>query len=268
MPYVVATVMFSFCLQWIIIGINSKRDFVNDVERLINNLLLLTSAIADENMNPTTTPGHIWYLSSMMISMPLVCCLLQSKNRVQYVYYFSWLGFLLLYGRLGFLPRGVWPRDIFRAFVCMSLGVFIYAISVHMEEKFLKATVRTKVFLTISEFTALLFPVILTFYASENYWLIMLCFMVGLSCMLSGVTYSAGLQSKFLNWLGKFSLFLYLAHFPVVAVTNIICPSDNMSWEIRVAIYIVNSICTALAMYGAGRVYYKMKKYKERKDVK
>lgn len=191
-------------------------------------------------VNPKVAP--IWYLSAMLLVMPLFCFVVQ-KYRSFFVSIGCWLFPVLYYGRVGVTSLRDWPHDMLRAFACMSLGAFAYLLSLEIQK--INWNRRKRLLLTVIEFGSLLMTV---FFTSRNWKVneqMLLLFVIGSVSLFSGCSYTALLTGKIFDFLGKITLPMFLLHWTVGTVVRKLFIS--MEW--RVCFYYGATIVLSAALY-------------------
>lgn len=178
-------------------------------DMLCEMFLLSASGLVTAKLAP------IWYLSAMFLVLPLFCCLLYgSRTHAFMIYIFSWLLPVLYYGKVGVISERAWPHDLLRAFVCLSLGAFVFLVSEKLKQ--IDMAKRQRYILTAAETGGLILTVIMTFLDFRNGKMILLLLIGGLAVLLSGTSYTCCIKDKYTGFLGQMSLFIYLFHWPVL----------------------------------------------------
>lgn len=171
--------------------------------------LLPSAGFFQANMAP------IWFLSAMVLMLPLLIYLLVKLEDAWYI--LSFLIPILYYGRCGMNTDRVWPMDMIRAFACMTFGTFVYYLVKEVQKR--QWNGWKKITLTIVEITSFLLAFFMTGWNVEALNLLVILFPVQLACMLSGCSYTANLKGRVWKFLGEMSMPMYVIHWLIAAVT-------------------------------------------------
>lgn len=175
-----------------------------------------------EYLNPP-----LWYLSALMIALPIVAYL-AIRYTDAFEHYIVWFLPLMLHGfLLGTYGLGDWGNPVaftysgvIRGFADLLLGCALYLIVDKIN------TVRWQDYMrlvfTMVEVLLILASVYMCTMRVDGYvyeigvWL----FVFSLAVTLSGVSYTANIDSKVFAYLGKLSLPMYCVHWPVYTIAE------------------------------------------------
>lgn len=212
LPYVALAVTSEYVIR-LCNHAYSKKELLSLMERYVMELLLLTSSGL-----ATPTVGSLWYLSALMLVFPVFCIILSYPKSRNIWMVIGWSVALWFYGRVGLEGQTETPYNLLRAFMCLSMGASVYLIANKVSRYEVKKI--TRVMLTILEEGSFLLAIVLTLAENGNKPFIFICFIVGLTCVFSGKTYSSEISNKFLNYLGELSMVLYVLHWPIITFLN------------------------------------------------
>lgn len=207
----------------------------------------------------------LWYLSVILIALPLVMYLV-IKCKDLFTHYLSWLLPLLIHGLLiqKYGSIGNWGEytliaysGVIRGLADLMLGCFVYEMSLSLSRK---KTKIPKWIWTVAEAALYIFA-LYTFNTEVDgytYEFAVLCVAVGLIITLSGVSLTGSLAGntnlndvskgpgalgKFFNHLGALSLPIYCLHWPVYRFMTLYLPNLSYVWAVVIAF----AICVALS---------------------
>ncbi|MBR3971615.1 MAG: acyltransferase [Ruminococcus sp.] len=217
MYYVLPCIVLEYVLR-ICSTLMSTGNFAH-ASHFVLNLPLELSMLAPLTYTRYLVP--IWYISAMLITMPLLC-FVYLRFRSAFIYIFSWLIPVVYF----FLNDGIHPTShnfdaLLRAYCDMSMGCFIYFLARYVSRmnfsKFMKFA------LTVVEFFCFAVPIVfVSMKNEEQYNLITLLFVIGITIMMSRVSYSAKINGGFFSYLGKISLPIYTVHWFIGSVVWLI----------------------------------------------
>lgn len=243
-----------FIVQYIITAIRFNMNFL-DATLFFFKIPFDAFLLSDTGIIQTQI-APIWYLSAMFITLPFVCYFLTKKKDL-YTNILSWVIPLIYYGYMGIADERTWPNDFLRAFACMSLGVWVYAAS----EK-IKTINISKIILTIGEIICFLGAIAITYYEYGNSYsqVFMLLIIIGCIIMFSQKTFTASINSKFISFLGKLSLPLYLCQSTVGRLVGGFFPSWSLTD--KTIIYYALTFIYAIIVYGIVHIITRERKIK------
>lgn len=183
--------------------------------------------------------GVFWYLSAMLITMPLI---LYAARKFPSFFreYMVWVVPLFLYGiiirNLGTLRTADWIFGNLRAIAGMLLGCGIYYAVQALPKRAFSASQKT--LLTILELlflgVAIAFCTVASF--SKTYLDIFCVLMLFLTTAitLSGKSWTCRIHGKFFTFLGKLSLPLYCVHYPIINLYKECLPDSSIGFRMVV----------------------------------
>lgn len=194
--------------------------------------------------NPVRQIGPLWYLSALLIVMPLFSYICQSKYRRP----IGFAGLILAYVYFCM-------QDVISAFdpisalllcaSCMFVGMFVFDIVLEIKEKKLKTS--AKVFATIIELACLVYACLAAILGFTPAKMQVIVYVIMLTIMLSGISYTSKLKIPFFTWLGKISMPLFIWHYAVGRVLSHLITSWSPK-RLLIAFF-VGSIITAIVMH-------------------
>lgn len=231
LQYLVSTPVFS-----------SKQEIAGHFLNYPFELLLIGEAIQSMQLL-----APIWFLSAMLLVFPLIALLCQLKNKYL-VLLVSILFPLFYYAQVSFGNR-VWPDDILRALAGMMLGVFLCIVVDLIEEK-RWLTKQPSIIVSIVEVSCMLFPFVVGIFNFRSFskWIV-LSFVLGIGAMLSGYSFTSGLNSKFVSYLGKISMPMFIWHWLVATIINKACHFFFMPLPIKLVLYFGGTILISVISY-------------------
>ncbi|MBQ4104982.1 MAG: acyltransferase [Clostridia bacterium] len=270
MYYILPCILLEYMLR-VVACLVSTGDLAQ-VGKILLNLpleIFMISPLTDTRYLPP-----IWYVSAMMIVMPLLC-FLYLRFRSAFVYVISWSIPVIIFIARG----GVWPSAdgldaLMRAYCYLSVGCFLYYASMYMKQKL--ATMATKglrILLTIIEVMCFASTIIFTANNWEQlYDLIVLLFAIGITIMMSGCSYTIYIQGKFFSYLGKLSLPIYTIHWSVGTFIGLVYSLfKKMSFpfplSVRIVLYYALTIVASVIFcFIVDRIKYRRCSLKGRSD--
>lgn len=188
--------------------------FLTGFKDMFAESLLLPVSFFD---NPVRQIGPLWYLSVLLIVMPLFSYICQSKYRrpiglagliMAYVY-FSMQDVISAFDPISGLLLCV---------SCMFLGMFVFDVVLEIKEK--KAKVATRTLATLVELLCLAYVCLAAIFGFTPVKMQVIVYVIMLIIMLSGVSYTSKLKIPVFTWLGKISMPLFIWHYAVGRVLS------------------------------------------------
>lgn len=257
-PEVLIAFVFGFTLRCIT-RINSFTDGVwYFVSSFWEALLLRHTGLQVKDVNPVT-----WYLSAMLIAMAVLYPLLR-KYRKMMTHVVLPLASLLV---LGWLcqnyktPRSPdgwtgWAfRGTLRAFGEIGVGVTCYQVTKAFSK--LRLTKAGQVAVTCLEpiLYGMFIIYMCRFYSSQNDWAVIPLLALAICITFSGHTLTHRmLDNRFVIFLGKISLPLYLGHHYWAYCLQFIFPK-HMPWQQQFVIYAVAAALTTAVIYALSTLF-------------
>lgn len=220
-------------------------------------------------LNPQGLNSAVWYLSSMLIAMAILYPILRKyKNagRLIIVPLAVILIFGYLYGEFGSLRvpfgwTGLTYRGNLRAFADLGLGVICYQLT----QKFasLPLNAFAKSLLTVLKYGC--FGVLIVYMYIETSALLdfflLPVIMLAILLTFSRQTLGQGIfNNKFVTFLGRFSLPLYLSHYYWVKILKEWLPA-SMSVGEMTAVYLAIAFASAALVMGLSALWKKIKPF-------
>lgn len=191
----------------------------------------------------------LWYLSSMLIAMPVFIILL-CKKRNLFEHVLSWMIPLMYYGIVGVTTKETGYLSILRAYSGMSLGAISFFI---ISNNQLQKLIQDKS-IKIIEVVCYLYVIVHAYlnWHYENGVLYnataILAMFIATTIMLSGHGIKISLCSeRLVSYLGRLSLPLYLCHWVVASFINGISAfiGYEIAFGIKVLVFYTVSLITA-----------------------
>ena len=211
LPYVIGVTF----IHYIYFGILNSNGNISEFVLYFTDFPF-ESLLIGEIMGGKAALGQMWFLSSMFLTFPVLLIISQLKNKYLVLFISGWFA-LFTYG-LG-IERSL-KGDLTRALAGMLLGVFLCELTEILKEKHpVEPSRSTRITLTATEVFCLCLAACLTcnwYYDVRK--IILLLFAVGIGIMISGYSYTAKIHSKFLTFLGKMSMPMYIWHWTVFSI--------------------------------------------------
>lgn len=255
LPYILIAVTVHYVILLIPAIDSGWRAVFDALKGLPFDLLLLNTQAGIANW-------PMWFLSAMMIVMPVFCLLCQSKNRY-FLFIFSSLACLIYY--FNFFR---WPYDqgvfyiapLIRAFMGMLMGVNIYVVSSQLKK--IKSTKANSVVLQICEIGALVLSFVFM-YSRDNSTnasifrsLTFLSFFIYLCLFMSRQTIASKVSSPTMDFLEKISIIIFMIHIPVLNLAIILGANSGVGGTLLV---VLGSIFLSIAIFcivKCAKMYY------------
>ena len=202
----------------------------------------------------------MWFLSAMIIVLPVFSLLCQSKNR-NVVFIFSSLLCIIYY----FNYFAGWSEGILslvRAFFGLLMGLNIYIISDYV--KHICISKRVQRWLLIVE---IILPVLtlISMYPSSGSvnahifnMLTLLTFFIYLCIFMSEKTFMSTVQNSVMNYLGRLSMIIFMIHLPIKNIIDYCLPAA-VSIERSIVIIIVSVVFSSIVLLLVNSIKQKIK---------
>ena len=159
----------------------------------------------------TAELGQLWYLSAMLIVMPLVCWIFIRDEKlfksIMFLLPLLWLGYsFTTWGHLG--HRGCFI-DLIRAFTILLLGGGAYYVVLELNKKCLRGY-----WVTIIGHMSFLFTIILTYKYYLSQWDFYCILFLFIALVASQVNTFKDVKYLFLESCSELSLCIYIVHVP------------------------------------------------------
>ena len=218
---------------------------------------LLLIKINGMNDNMPLFNGPAWTMGALCIVGLVIWGLLYYDKTRWFRDWIMPVSLIFFYGVWRHLESGdhqVWigwtTLSVFRTYIGMCLGYYCYKLSAKFSEKQLSALGASIV--TIVEISLHVIATIIMFNReTRNYqWLVSLIFVISLVIGMSGKSYLAVIMNKikFIDFLGDFSLSLYLVHYGVILIFRHSITETLWSGKI-IGLYAVAVILVGLIHY-------------------
>lgn len=195
----------------------SKERTFQSTMKILFMMPLETLLLRNTGIVHTKYIGWLWYLSAMVITLPIVLYLIKHHNKI-FHHYFVWIVPFFIYGYLTNTVETVCTIDWFlsdlRALAGLMLGASLVYVT-HFIRGY-RITRRMKSILTVVELSTMG----AAFYYCKIYSLALspyditfiLLVYISLSITLSGKTWTSCIHGKVFSFLGKISLPIYCIH--------------------------------------------------------
>lgn len=205
----------------------------------------------------------LWYLSVILIALPLVMFLV-IKCKDFFTHYLAWLLPLMLhalliqkYGSIGNWGAytGIAYSGVIRGLADLMLGCFVYSVSsiLSRSKNRIPAWVWTLIEVVLYIFAIYTFNTNVDGYTYE---FAVLCVAGALIITLSGVSHTSKVSGAFFNHLGALSLPIYCLHWPVYRFMTLYLPNLGYVWAVIIALVICVALSELIMLVG--------KKHRER----
>lgn len=176
---------------------------------MIPELLLLPSSFIEKGYREL---GPLWYLSALLVVMPIFSYICQSKYRRPVM--FVGLVFVYFFYSLQKTISLFDPASAFmKCLACMFLGMLVFDIS--NEIKQMKLARVKRICLTVLELALILYAIWAAVRGVEPDRMQTVVYVAMLSIMLSGQSYTSEIKAPFLSWIGRLSMPLFIWHYVV-----------------------------------------------------
>lgn len=225
LPYTVPTFVLGFIVKAVItkdgMGINGIVNIMDSFIRNIWDIPLIT--MSGLNGGKSMINGVVWTISAMLIVEFVILNFLVRKEKL-FCSFLAPVAILMGFGLWAqlddtdhFLWRGFTTFGVIRTFIMTAIGIYAWKASKWLSR--VNFTKSGRMTLTIIELSLHIFAVISMAYRSGRYHRILLAavFAVAIVITLSQRSYSMQWfrQSTITNFLGEWSMTIYLTHFPI-----------------------------------------------------
>ena len=132
-------------------------------------------------------------------------------------------------------------KSLIRVFIGLLLGAFIYEC-VYVLEDYINE--MNKSLITIIEVLLFSFVIYLTYNNSQNFKIIILCFVICMTVMMTGKSYTSNINCNVLYYLGKLSLPVFVIHRCMGRLIHTL--GENLSNINKLVLYYSVSIIVAM----------------------
>ena len=208
--------------------------------------------LRNTGINLAGNAGVLWYLSALIITMPIILYVAKRFNSI-FQHYLVWILPLFLYGfiihEIGTVRTTDWILSNLRAIAGMTLGGSICFLT----QPFTKIKVSNilRSVLTCVEIGSFLVAIYFCTFASfsKTYCDIFFIFLmyISLSITFSGLSWTSNLHGSIFSFLGKISLPIYCIHFTVFRAINFLLPGISVTSELFIVTF--TTILVASIMY-------------------
>ena len=197
-----------FIYYWELLKIGNWRSFIVEFLDAPFEMFFLKAA---GNWGGQISPIYLpmWFLSAMFIVLPIIIYLMQVCPGAWKV--LSLLAPIIYFGYNGVNAHTTWPNELLRGFSCISLGTVSYLIASKIS-KWGKESAYRRSFLSIAELLFIIASIYISAYNTVCLHLMEPLFLLIISLMLSSITLSSSLKNKWILFLGKISMPIYIVH--------------------------------------------------------
>lgn len=244
LPYTSITTFLMYLLKTIPNLVSGELNIKGFIFSFTDNLIFDVLLVIESYSTPAV--ASLWYLSAMVICFPLFSWLMQIKNRY-WIMIIASMYSLFYYGIIGVSGNRTYPNDIFRVFAGMCIGAVIYEVVYAFSDYINKLN---KVFLTTVEVTTFLFPIISNYNNLGAFRFILFCYMVCLSIMLPGLSYTSNIRGKAFTYLGKLSVPVFVIHWFIGSIVALLSGIIMVTTITKLILYYGGTIIVSMvAMY-------------------
>ena len=246
-PYILIAISLHYAILLIPEVNNGGHAIFDIVKGLPFDLLLLNTQAGVMNW-------PMWFVSAMIIVMPVFCLLCQSKDK-HCLFIFSSLACLVYYFNYFRWPFGqgtFYVAPLIRAFMGMLMGVNIYVVAEWLGKA--KITKGRMILLQICEVAALIFSFVMMYPRSDSpnssifRELTLLSFFIYLCIFMSGKTIASKISSVTMDFLERVSVIIFMIHIPILNLVYTLKIGSGVS---RTIIIIVGSILGSALIFVA-----------------
>ncbi len=240
LPHLLVAVPIAYIARnWQFLTSGDVSGFLNGCKDMLAEILLLPTSFFDEGYRSI---GPLWYLSALLVSIPVFSYICQSKYRrplcfvgILFAYFFYSTQTLIS----AFDP----VSGVLKCLACMFIGMLVYDIAQSFAQ--LKFRTWAKVALTIIELLCIVYAVCAGYYAYTPVKFQVIVYVIMLTIMLSGQSYTSRIKYKFFTWLGLLSMPLFIWHYAVGRIFyHVIHLPSYSRWSI--VIYFAFSFAAAI----------------------
>ena len=223
-PYVVVGTIICYIWRYICLrDVWTLQDMINEICFFPYEVTLLNLS----GLSPVFADTPLWYLSALLIVMPIVGYVMARFEDV-YEGWMSWMLPILIYGWMFLRYGGVncWGNDrvfllgAIRALAGLTLGGGLYLFSNQIKEKNFSRT-STKIMMSLAEilgYIAMFCGMNGKIITADSVIIGIIFFTLALS--LSGMGITEYLDSRFFRWLGSLSLPIFCIHWGVLLMVE------------------------------------------------
>ena len=250
-PYI----FFSSLIGLVMSNIYNKLSIYANISSVWDFLFLNMSGIDCPFINNPT-----WYISAMLICMMIIYPLIR-KYKHNFIYLsipfvilgLGWMSKTYAHLRSPFLWTGFVYKGLIRGFIELLIGSIIYVL--YEKFKNIHFTKFGKIIITLIEIIGFIIPFLLSYFIkdAQNYdFVILLILSVSILLAFSEKTLDFKLfQNKFVFWLEKMSLSLFVCHQPLRLFVQKSSLFTSMTYTEKLSCFviitfIISLICTYL----------------------
>ena len=197
--------------------------------------------------------GPLWFVSAMAIAFPLLCIVLQWKNK-SLVYLLGGYSAIIYFGFLNQHLNEIHLAPI-RAFLCMMAGAAAYGISCKVSQYGAAKKRNTIIFLFANVLMVLACGL-----TAKNQETVLydICFFVAIACLMSDTTIqNTGVVGRIIKLISNLSFPLYVWHWVVAKILMIWETKFGMTE--RIILYFAGSVVGAIINIGLIKIFKKKK---------
>lgn len=238
MPYVIIAVFFAAIVENRNILTTGVNNILNAMIDIPFELLLLSGCLWMKDYVPT-----LWFLSAMFLVFPIFSSMCQMKNR-NILFLLSAYVPLIYYEMFSKIETDC-DFNLVRALTYLLLGVFVYRLSRYL--KCIDVSKIYRILLTIIEQSCFLFTLLALYCNCNMEKNILLSFVIGLTILFSGKSYSYRVNGRVISYLGKISLVIYLFHWEIGSIIGYSC--STLDTNTRIFLYYIVTILASVIIY-------------------
>lgn len=215
----------------------SKERTFQSVMKILFMMPFEALLLQNTGINGTSYIGWLWYLSAMIIALPVVLYLIKYHNNL-FRHYFVWILPLFIYGYLVKTIESIRPSDWFqrdlRALAGLMMGASLVYVTRFIGRYHISA--KAKAILTVVELStvgaAFYYCKFVSLAKTPFDVVFVLLIYVSLTIILSGKTWTSHLHGKVFSFLGKISLPIYCIHPLTYRVIRYFIPDASRELEL------------------------------------
>lgn len=257
MPYIIIAIVLHFVAMALLAlqGSAAKVGLLDIVIKSIMDILFLGSQINVDNW-------ALWFISAMVIAMPLFCIICQYRQKYVHVIGFL-LAAILFYFNTPNLDIISGVGAIIRAFVGLATGGAVYIIADKISHDNHSKSKLAKVFLSVLNIGIFILAFVAMYPTGnslnsrhcQSLAIILLILFVIL--LMSKLTMLTDISSRVMNFLEKISMVLFFVHQPILQIVLLWKPLNTLQFR---GLMIASCIAISCGLYALISVFIRVLK--------
>lgn len=188
----------------------------------------------------------MWFLSAMFITLPILICFCLIVNNKWIKIVIGALSCSLYYIIIPDYTVHDFPNQLFRSLFGMMLGSVIFYLSSSVSKD--KVHKGIKIFLTIILIVAYFLPICFSYLNYYYRYTYLICFMIWIFIVMSGLTVIGPLYSKVGEFLGAISMPIFIWHQVVIKLFTDFIIIDNETVKL-ILCFVVTFVISVINMF-------------------